>query len=111
MLAWLEDAGGKGHIWITFSLQHEMILFEVMDDGIGLSRSKELKKEDQMGHKSLALAITHERIDLLNRNLKQKIRFEIIDRSEEEKGKQGTLVRFSIPYMDYISQGNLIPNR
>ena len=106
----LRHQGGKGQIWISFSLKQEMILFEVKDDGIGMTRSKELKHGNQHKYKSLALEITRERIDLLNRDLHQKIRFEISDRASEGNNEQGTKVKFSIPYMDYISHGNVKSN-
>jgi len=106
----LRHQKGEGQIEIRFTLEKNRLCFEVADNGIGLMRSQATKREKPDGHKSLAMEITRERIRLLNRNLDQKIRFEITDRSSEKEGMCGTRVRFSIPYMDYKPTENIEPN-
>ena len=88
----------KGNINIRFSLKNNMVVFEVEDDGVGREKAKEILYKHNKEHKSLATAITHERIQMLNKKLKKKIDIHIEDLTGEKKKPLGTLVAFEIPY-------------
>lgn len=89
----------NGKINIRFKQEDKNILFEVEDNGIGILFSSVKKEGTLNNHKSLATIITKERLDLLNKNRRNKIRYEIIDLGSSENGAAtGTKVIFSIPF-------------
>jgi len=75
----------------------EQIILEVEDDGIGREKAQELLNQRDKNHKSMATAITQERIAVLNRKLKRKITMEIIDLKDENGEAKGTRVVFGVP--------------
>lgn len=87
----------KGDISIRFTLKDKLIVFEVEDDGVGREKAKEILYKQNKKHKSLATAITFERIRVLNKKLKEKITLEIIDLKDDRNNPSGTKVSFGIP--------------
>lgn len=69
----------------------------VEDNGIGLTRSKELKTKHQREHNSRGLTNTHERIGLLNSLYGTHIS---IDIREKQGNESGTIVTLRFPLMD-----------
>ncbi|HNS16854.1 MAG TPA: tetratricopeptide repeat protein [Bacteroidales bacterium] len=88
---------GKGRIDIRCRRCNDLAIFEVEDDGVGRKRAQEILMQQDKDHKSLATAITRERIAAMNRRAKQKITLEIVDLADDEGNARGTLVRFGIP--------------
>jgi len=88
---------GKGNIRITFTSKNGMILIELQDDGIGREKAQELLLETNKDHKSLATALTRERIQALNKKQKEKIVLNILDLKDEEGRPVGTKVILEIP--------------
>ena len=86
----------KGQIDIRMNKNDEILIFEIEDNGIGRKKAKQLKEEDGNKHVSLALSITKERLQNINKNKSKKINFEIID-LEKNNQASGTLVKFEIP--------------
>lgn len=93
---------GRGSLRISFMLRDEKIRFEVADDGIGIKKALEIKDNQKGGHESMAVKITRERLNMLNRNRREKIILEILDVSLVDPGKQGTIVRFDIPFLEMM---------
>ena len=89
--------GSKGKIAVCFKLENNQVLLVVQDDGIGREKAQELLKQHYKDHKSMATAITRERITVLNRRRKHKITFEIIDLKDEQGEARGTRVVFGVP--------------
>lgn len=89
--------GSKGQISVLFKLEHNRILLEIRDDGIGRKKAQELTEQRDKDHKSMATAITHERIAVLNRKLKRKITMQITDLMGENGEARGTKVVFGLP--------------
>jgi len=87
----------KGNIFIRFTTKNNMIVFEVEDDGVGRERAREILYTQNKEHKSLATAITHERIRVLNKKLKKKIMLHILDLMNTENEPSGTKVQIEIP--------------
>ena len=85
-----------GHINIRFKKSSEKkITVEIIDNGEGISSSKQKEKK----HKSMAMAITKERLYLLNKQKFNKTHFEIIDLEKTETSAQtGTKIIFEVPY-------------
>ncbi|MCD4730097.1 MAG: histidine kinase [Bacteroidales bacterium] len=87
----------KGNISIRFKSNDHYIIFEVEDDGVGREKAREILNIQNKDHKSLATAITHERIKVLNKKLKKKISLHIQDLSNSKNESSGTKVQIIIP--------------
>ena len=74
-----------------------MIVFEVEDDGVGREKARGILYKMNKEHKSLATAITRERIRLLNKKLKSKIMLYIQDLKNTKNESSGTKVQIEIP--------------
>lgn len=83
-----------GFIKIKFAKVNEMLNISIIDNGIGREASKINKKSS--AHKSMAMEITRERIDNLNKKNKTD-GFLIVDDYDKLK-KTGTNVLISLPY-------------
>ena len=88
---------GTGQIQINFKLKDNCLLGEVIDNGIGIYQNQK-PQEIKPIHKSMALSITTERLQLLNKGASKKISLNI-----QELNKEGTVtgtgVYFSIPLL------------
>ncbi len=93
----IKNKGSKGNISVNYRYEHGSIRLEIEDDGIGRQKAQELPKQHYKDHKSMATAITRERIAILNRKLKRKITMEIIDLKDEQGEARGTRVVFGVP--------------
>ncbi|MCD4682011.1 MAG: histidine kinase, partial [Bacteroidales bacterium] len=88
----------KGNIKIQFGLNGNLIRFEVEDDGVGREKAKEIQYRQDKDHRSMATDITHERLQVLNKKLRQKIILIITDLEDEKGNPAGTKVTFDIPF-------------
>jgi hypothetical protein len=93
----IKHKDSKGHIQIRFSIQNNMIVFEVEDDGVGREKAQEILFTHNKDHQSMATSITRERIQMLNKKLKKKIALSIQDLKDENNKPNGTKVTFKIP--------------
>jgi hypothetical protein len=64
----------------------------VSDDGIGRKKAAEMQSGNN-GHKSLAMGITQDRLEIFNRKWKKKAKLRIIDLPENT----GTVVEIDLP--------------
>ena len=83
----------KGFLKLTFILENNYLLIIIEDNGIGLTKSKELKTKNQKVHESRGLTNIRERVDLLNNLYKMNIRFQI---KEKDTGN-GVIVEIYVP--------------
>jgi len=90
----------KGNIHIRFRLNDNRLVFEVEDDGVGRQKAMEMMMEQDKDHKSLAIAITLERIRLLNKKLKHPITMNILDLKNDKNEPAGTRVTFEMPIIN-----------
>ncbi len=67
-----------GNLDIKFSAENDTLTCEITDNGIGRSEAKKQKAQIEQQHKSAALVVTQERLNILNNNGSQK-GFEIVD--------------------------------
>jgi len=86
-----------GHIDVRFLLKDNQVVCEVEDDGIGREKAWETEYKTRKEHKSLATSIIMDRIQAINRKMKQKIRLEIIDLKSAEDVAEGTKVVITVP--------------
>ncbi len=87
----------SGHIEVNFRLNDGFIRVEVEDDGVGREKALEIESKQKIRHRSMAIFITRDRLDILNKKLKKKIRMEIIDLKDDYGESIGTRVEFGIP--------------
>ncbi len=80
--------GGK--IQLQFIQKYGTLECVIQDNGPGIKKARARKSQQEHTHKSAALEVTQERLDLLNAGIKNRS-LEIIDLSDEGKG-QGTKV-------------------
>lgn len=87
----------RGLLQLRFGIKNNKISVLIDDDGIGLTKSAELKTRNQKVHQSRGLTNTKERISLLNELYKANIAFSI---TEKNSGTTGTLVEITFPILD-----------
>lgn len=85
-----------GFIYVSFKKVNDMLQILIEDNGIGRKGSEMNKKSK--AHKSMAMSITKERIENLNRKYKTE-GFLLIEDSKKEL-KTGTKVLISLPYKE-----------
>jgi len=88
----------KGNMKIRFSLNGNLICFELEDDGVGRDKAMQELKSENKDHLSLSTDITRERLQVLNKKLKQKISLAIVDLKDDNGNSAGTKVSFDIPF-------------
>ncbi len=84
------ETGGMIHV--HFSIEDRSLVLEILDNGYGIQASKKQEKD----HTSLAMTITRERIELMNRKNDSEITFTISD-AYPGMERVGVKVRFIIP--------------
>lgn len=89
----------KGLLKLDFSRAGKNIIITIDDNGIGLTKSSELKTENQKIHQSRGITNTTERIALLNDLYKTQITFAIKEKTGPESG---TVVQIIFPVIDKI---------
>jgi tetratricopeptide (TPR) repeat protein len=89
----------KGSLLLKIFLRDNKVIIMVNDDGIGLTRSRELKTKNQMVHKSRGITNTKERMALLNELYKKEIALTV---AEKAAPLTGTIVEITLPLIDKI---------
>lgn len=98
----LPQKENKGEIRITAWTDNHILQVRIEDNGIGISKSLNTKKNFDGDHKSQGMEITSKRISLIKEMSNQS--FEIIgpeDRLDENRKINGTYVLLKIPYEDF----------
>jgi tetratricopeptide (TPR) repeat protein len=86
----------QGEITVKIEQQNGGVVIMIQDDGVGRAKAEELRRQSNRDYKSMATAITQERIKVLNRKLRHKITMEIIDLKDEQGEARGTRVVFGV---------------
>lgn len=94
----IQGLNHPGYVNVSFKLNMDSIFLEIEDNGIGITQSQKNKAGESAKHESLALAITQERLKLLNQSKKKKIIFQIKELLSENMQVKGTAITFSIPF-------------
>ncbi|MBE0639322.1 MAG: histidine kinase [Bacteroidales bacterium] len=89
-----------GHINIRFMAGGDLIWFEVEDDGVGREKALEIESKHKTKHRSMSTSITVERLGMLGKKFRKKIKLEIIDLKDDRGIACGTKVTFRIPVLD-----------
>ncbi|HEU4791587.1 MAG TPA: histidine kinase [Flavobacterium sp.] len=89
----------KGLLQLQVQLTNGKVAIRIDDNGIGLTKSQELKTSNQKAHESRGMSNTKERISLLNELYKKNIIFQIAEKAFPETG---TTVEIVFPLIDKI---------
>ncbi|MXN90901.1 regulator of cell autolysis [Flavobacterium sp. Sd200] len=84
----------KGLLKMDIVAEGKKIIITIDDDGIGPTKSSELKTHNQRAHESRGLTNTKERMTLLNELYKTKMNFTM---TEKQSPKTGTVVKIEFP--------------
>jgi ligand-binding sensor domain-containing protein len=76
--------------------EHYKVLIE--DNGIGRAKAAEIKASKKSDHKSRAMEIVNEKVEVMNKLNKMNIEFKIIDNFDVLSNASGTLIEITIPY-------------
>ncbi len=92
-----------GTIAVSFTIVEESLICEITDDGIGINKSKELKKSLVKMHKSMALDITRKRLEMLGNTKSNNTDLQIEEINENGiiKGTKVT-VKLPLQYQDKL---------
>ncbi len=86
----------NGKIRINYKIEKELLIFEIIDNGIGRKAASEKQESSTLKkHKSMAISITEQRIALLHQKYKRSGYVTIED--DDEKHGTGTRVKVGIP--------------
>ena len=83
-----------GFIHVSFTKENDMLQISIIDNGIGRKGSKANKKSS--AHKSMAMDITSQRIENLNK--KYKTEGSLLVEDYDKELETGTKVLISLPY-------------
>ena len=86
-----------GKVSVHFARKNWTLECTVSDNGIGRTKAKELKSQIDAQHKSAALEVTQERLDILNKDSNVGKSLEIIDLKSADDSTGGTKVVVRLP--------------
>lgn len=86
-----------GTITVDFALKENKLVCTVIDDGIGINKSRELKENSVTVHKSLALEITRKRLEVIQAVTSKNSSVEIIELSDVAGKASGTKIILNLP--------------
>lgn len=91
---------GDGCIDIKFEIAGNNLICTITDDGIGLTKSKELKENSVKAHRSMALEITKKRLEMIENstNCKSELKMEEIINNSEVVGTK-VILKLPIQYV------------
>jgi tetratricopeptide (TPR) repeat protein len=95
----IKEIEKEGVIEIRFSLKNNNILFAVDDNGPGFEQSLSDKK-NKSTHKPMAMIITNERLSIINRNKRAKVKLLIERLKDPLNDCTGTHISFTIPFRE-----------
>ncbi|MGE0636930.1 MAG: sensor histidine kinase [Bacteroidia bacterium] len=87
---------GDKKLSVEFLVHNNILVCSVTDNGVGRTRSAEIKQRSALAHQSFATKATEKRLELINSSRQKKIKLQVIDLMEGEKAL-GTKVVLEIP--------------
>jgi ligand-binding sensor domain-containing protein len=90
----------KGHLQIDFILKEDTIFCSIEDNGIGRAKALKIRETSGIKRKSRGMIITKERIDLLNKQNKDKYSIRVIDLKDDQGNAKGTRVEIKMFYQE-----------
>lgn len=88
---------GKGHIQVNFKREQDIVLCEIIDDGIGREASQKNIVTGKSKHKSTGISVTKRRLKQFSEQTNTNAGVKIVDLKKDSKAL-GTKVIISIPF-------------
>ena len=88
---------GNGRIDINFDITENNLICTIIDDGIGLTKSKQLKENSVKAHQSMALEITKKRLEMMENGSNNKSELKIEEILNNNNEAIGTKVVLKLP--------------
>ena len=92
-----KEEGGKIDISVAMKTAESLLEINIIDNGIGRTKSAELKSKTATLHKSYGMKVTSERIALINQIYKAGANVTIHDVTGDDGKPNGTRVTIQIP--------------
>ncbi|MBX9450123.1 MAG: histidine kinase [Taibaiella sp.] len=89
---------GKGRLSLQFLTEDHHLIVKVVDDGIGIAQSQQMKTRHQRTYASIGLQNTKQRIELLNQLYKKDMRLNILS------DDHGTTIYFDFGRLKYKTE-------
>lgn len=96
----------KGRLNITFTDAGELIKCMIEDNGIGREQSEEIKAKNRPQHKSLALSLSRERLEIIGHLYQNKLQINVVDLKDSRHQAAGTRVELYIPKIKLYRHDN-----
>jgi sensor histidine kinase YesM len=93
----LMNKDGKGILKIQLHNQNNFITCTIEDNGVGRKEAARIKTGKLITHKSVGMALTNDRLEILNRDQKEKLSMQIEDLYDAQNLPLGTRVIIRIP--------------
>lgn len=90
----------QGHIKISLQLQKNFIFCTIEDNGIGRKKAQEIRDASGIKRRSRGMLITRERLEILNKQNKEKFSVQVTDLYNDSNMPNGTRVEINILYFD-----------
>jgi sensor histidine kinase YesM len=91
---------GSGHISIELKLEKNFIFCSIEDNGIGREKAAKIREASGLKRKSRGMLITRERLEILNKQNKDKFAVKVIDLYDKNNKPTGTRVELNILYLE-----------
>lgn len=90
----------KGRIEVGFDVENGQLICSITDNGIGISKSKQMKENSMQAHKSMALEITQKRLEIMEATISKSAQIDI-EELQNNNEITGTRVTLRLP-VQYI---------
>ena len=90
----------QGSIKLELKLQNNFIFCTIEDNGIGRKRSAEIRDASGIKRESRGMLITRERLEILNKQNKDKLAIKVIDLQDKKGNPSGTRVEINILFVE-----------
>lgn len=92
----LKSVDYLGEINIAYSLNNKSVMVEISDNGIGILKGK---SRIDSSHKSFALESIKKRLTIIHKTKSKNFILEVIDKNTIDPQQTGTIVTYSIPFI------------
>ncbi|MDB5257887.1 MAG: hypothetical protein JWM14_2582 [Chitinophagaceae bacterium] len=90
----------RGKIEIAYTKSGDHIECSIRDNGIGREASSVIRERIKPGHTSVAMELTHDRLELMKQALKGEYKILISDLKDKDGNACGTEVKLWIPFLE-----------
>jgi sensor histidine kinase YesM len=90
----------RGNIEIAYTKSGDHIECSIRDNGIGRDASSAIRQRIKPGHTSVAMELTHDRLELMKQTLKGEYKIQINDLKDADGKACGTEVKLWIPFLE-----------